>query len=49
MLKTDFKNKMVLDMGCGTSLLAILASKLGAKSILAIDIDEWAAEKSKEC
>lgn len=48
MLKTDFKNKTVLDMGCGTSLLAILASKLGAANILAVDIDEWAAENSKE-
>lgn len=48
MLKTDFSNKEVLDMGCGTSLLAILASKLGAKSILAIDIDDWAVENSKE-
>jgi len=48
MLKTDFTGKAVLDMGCGTSLLAILASKLGAKNILAIDIDEWAVENSIE-
>jgi ribosomal protein L11 methyltransferase len=48
MLKTDFREKSVLDMGCGTSLLAILASKLGAKNILAIDIDDWAVENSKE-
>jgi len=47
-LKTDFKDKTVLDMGCGTSLLAILASKLGAKNLLAIDIDEWAVENSIE-
>lgn len=38
----DFKNKSVLDMGCGTGILAILASKLSASSILAIDIEEWA-------
>ncbi|CAN5538455.1 50S ribosomal protein L11 methyltransferase [soil metagenome] len=48
MLKTDFSGKTVLDMGCGTSLLAILASKLGAKNIVAIDIDEWAVENSIE-
>lgn len=41
MLKMDFKNKSVLDMGCGTGILAILASKMNAKNILAIDIDEW--------
>lgn len=38
----DFKNKSVLDMGCGTGILAIVASKLSASSILAIDIEEWA-------
>ena len=48
MLKTDFQGKTVLDMGCGTSLLAILASKLGAIRILAIDIDDWAVENSIE-
>jgi len=48
MLKTDFREKSVLDMGCGTSLLAILSSKLGAKNILAIDIDDWAVENSRE-
>jgi ribosomal protein L11 methyltransferase len=38
----DFNRKSVLDMGCGTGILAILASKLSASSILAIDIEEWA-------
>lgn len=38
----DFEGKKVLDMGCGTGILAILASKLSASSILAIDIEEWA-------
>ena len=42
MLSSDFKNKSVLDMGCGTGVLAILAHKLGGNNILAIDIDEWA-------
>lgn len=48
MFETDFKNKRVLDMGCGTGILAILASFLGANDILAIDIDEWSVENSIE-
>ncbi len=48
MLKMDFANKAVLDMGCGTGLLAILASKMGAKEIVAIDIDKWAYENTLE-
>ncbi len=41
LLTTHVKDKIVLDMGCGTGVLAILAEKLGAKSIAAIDIDNW--------
>ena len=41
MLEMDFKDKKVLDMGCGTSVLAIYAKMKGAKDVLAIDIDEW--------
>lgn len=48
MMDLDFRNKKVLDMGCGTAVLAILASKLKAKQILAIDIDEWAYTNSIE-
>jgi ribosomal protein L11 methyltransferase len=40
-LDYDFQNKTVLDMGCGTGVLAILAEMKGASSIEAIDIDEW--------
>jgi len=40
-LKNDFKGKSVLDMGCGTGVLAILAEKVGAKKLDAIDIDNW--------
>lgn len=40
-LKNDFKDKSVLDMGCGTGVLAILAEMRGAKSIDAIDYDNW--------
>jgi len=38
----------VLDMGCGTGVLAILAEKLGAKSLLAIDVEQWAFENTLE-
>ena len=47
-LKMDLKDKSVLDMGCGTAVLAILASQMGANPIVAIDIDEWAYENAKE-
>ncbi|WP_350294045.1 50S ribosomal protein L11 methyltransferase [uncultured Croceitalea sp.] len=40
-LNHDFKNKSVLDMGCGTGILAILAEMRGANPIEAIDIDNW--------
>jgi ribosomal protein L11 methyltransferase len=48
MLCTDFKNKIVLDAGCGTGILAILAEKLGASQVTAIDIDEWSYRNSHE-
>lgn len=48
MFEADFKNKRVLDMGCGTGVLAILAHILGAKDILAVDIDEWSVENCIE-
>lgn len=38
----------VLDMGCGTGVLAIIAEKLGAKEVVAIDIEEWAYENTIE-
>ena len=47
-LKMDLTGKSVLDMGCGTSVLAILASLKGAESITAIDIDEWCVRNSLE-
>jgi ribosomal protein L11 methyltransferase len=40
--------KNVLDMGTGTGVLAILAEKLGAENILAIDIEDWSVENTKE-
>ncbi|MCX6272486.1 MAG: 50S ribosomal protein L11 methyltransferase [Bacteroidetes bacterium] len=48
MLGLDMKGQRLLDMGCGTGILAILAVKLGADSVLAIDNDYWAFENSKE-
>lgn len=48
LLDTDVKDKSVLDMGCGTSILAILASMRGADPVTAIDIDDWCVENSKD-
>ena len=38
----------ILDMGTGTGILAIVAEKLGATDILAIDIEEWSAQNTRE-
>ena len=48
LLDADVKGKEVLDMGCGTGVLAILADKLGANKVTAIDIEEWAYENCIE-
>ncbi|RYG00337.1 MAG: 50S ribosomal protein L11 methyltransferase [Chitinophagaceae bacterium] len=40
LLAADIKDKGILDMGCGTGILAILAAKLGAQSLMAIDYDD---------
>ena len=48
LLQLELRNKSFLDMGCGTAVLAILASMKGADPILAIDIDEWAYSNSLE-
>jgi len=47
-LKNDFEGKSVLDMGCGTGVLAILAEMKGAKPIDAIDYDNWCFINSLE-
>ena len=44
----DIKNKKVFDFGCGTGILAILASKLGANTVVAVDHEEWAYENTLE-
>ena len=46
LLDIDLQGKTVLDMGCGTSILAILASMRGAEKLTAIDIDEWCVNNS---
>ena len=43
-----WKNKTVFDFGTGTGILAILAEKLGAQQILAIDNDDWCIENASE-
>ncbi len=48
MLELDTIPEKVLDMGTGTGILAILAEKLGAQDILAIDIEPWSAENTRE-
>lgn len=48
LLDADLKDKSVLDMGCGTSILAILASMCGANPITAIDIDDWCVNNSRD-
>ena len=48
MFSLSFNNKNILDLGSGTGILSILASKLKAKEIHAIDFDKWAFINSKE-
>jgi ribosomal protein L11 methyltransferase len=48
MFHIDFNNKKVLDIGCGTGILAILSKMLGSSITQAIDIDEWSYENSVE-
>lgn len=48
MLALNFENKDVLDMGCGTGVLAILAKMKNAGKVLAIDNDEWAYNNAVE-
>lgn len=48
MLKLDMQGKEVLDMGCGTAVLAILARMKGATRVVGIDIDQWAYNNALE-
>ena len=44
----DVHGKRVLDMGCGTAVLGILAKMRGAASVVGIDIDDWAFANARE-
>ena len=48
MLKLKLSGKRLLDMGCGTAVLAILAAKMGAEKIVAIDNEEWAYKNAMD-
>lgn len=48
MLEEEKMPEKVLDMGTGTGVLAILAEKLGAREIVAVDIEEWSVENTAE-
>ena len=47
LLGMDLTSKSVLDCGCGTGILGIVASRLGANRVLGYDIDEWSSENAK--
>lgn len=47
-LEIDHQDKKVLDAGCGTAILAIMAGKLGAREVVAYDNDVWVIENAEE-
>lgn len=47
LLNLNLKGLNVLDCGCGTGILSIVASKVGASSVCAYDIDEWSVENTR--
>ncbi len=48
MRSIDFNGKHLIDFGTGTGVLAILAEKMGAQKIIAIDNDDWSLENTSE-
>jgi ribosomal protein L11 methyltransferase len=48
MLELNLKDTKVCDMGCGTGILSVLAAKMGASFVLAVDTDEWAVKNARE-
>ena len=48
LLQLGAEGKRVLDCGCGTGILGITASKLGAKDVVGYDIDEWSADNARD-
>lgn len=47
-MQVDHRNKRVMDAGCGTAILSVMASKLGARKVEAFDIDEWSVINGNE-
>jgi len=47
-MRMNHEGKRTMDAGCGTAILSIMASKLGAKEVEAFDIDEWSTVNGKE-
>lgn len=47
LLNMDLKGKRVLDCGCGTGILGIVAAKLGAEEVVGFDIDEWSVRNAQ--
>ncbi len=47
-MEIDHRGKRVMDAGCGTAILSVMASKLGATEVQAFDIDEWSVSNGRE-
>lgn len=47
-MQIDHKGKRVMDAGCGTAILSVVACKLGAREVEAFDIDEWSITNGNE-
>lgn len=47
-MSIDHNKKRVMDAGCGTAILSVMASKLGATEVEAFDIDEWSVVNGEE-
>lgn len=47
LLALDLKGKRILDCGCGTGILGIIALKYGANKVVGYDIDEWSADNAR--
>jgi ribosomal protein L11 methyltransferase len=47
-LDVDHRGQRVLDMGCGTGILAIMAEMLGARQVLAVDVEPWTVENARD-